>query len=442
MTHNTDNEAGLIGAVLRDPAIFEGLNELISPVDFSWDCYSWAWQAFQRLHERGLVIDTITLGDELERMVRLEEFAYEGQGSSWTGRAGLAKVREQGDPSAAESYAYNVLDYSAKKRILAQLEKSAHQSLNGRTASGIIQDLEKEISQIRVYDSKAHLHTVTLAEAVSESYDATGRAAEGKEKSVKTGYLDLDKLLKGMTAPDVLVIAGRPGQGKTAFLGSVVFNSEAKTAFFTLEMSSRQIAMRLLAMESGISFDVQKSGQLAENEWPQYVHAVEKLADNKRHPVMLNDLADISISRMRRELRRMKSILGGLDLIVLDYIQLAGVDGKYQSRVLEVGEVTRGLKSIAKEFDVPVLAAAQLSRSVETRHEKRPILSDLRESGSIENDADVVMFIYRPDQYDATAAKNTSEIIVAKHRNGPVGTVELAYRPNLARFESLYLEPR
>jgi replicative DNA helicase len=438
---NRDNEVGLVGATLRDSSRFEEVADIVRPEDFSWNCYGWAWKSMLSLHERGMMIDTITLGDELDREGKLDEFVYDGGGGvNWNGRAALSKIREFGDPHALESYAQKVLDYSAKRELLQLMNDGAAWSMNGRTANDIMSDFSKRMSEIRTFDGKSAEHTQSLSEVVSEAYDHTSAAANGEIQSVLTGYLDLDRILGGLSAPDVYIIAGRPGQGKTAFLSSVAMNTaqaKKRTAIFTLEMANRQIAMRLIAMESGVPFDRQKSGKLRDNEWPLYTHAVEVLSDPEKYPLVMNDLPAISIARMRQELRRIKVRLGGLDLIIMDYIQLGGVDGKYERRDLEIGEITRGLKSLGKEFNVPVLAAAQLSRAVEQRSDKKPVLSDLRESGNIENDADCVMFIYRPDQYEKDSSKqNTAEIVVAKHRNGPVGSIELVYRQALTRFEN------
>lgn len=425
-----ENEIGLLGAVMRDPSRFDELAEIVSDGDFGWHCYGWAWKAMQSLCERGMGVDTITVGDELERSDRLATFATEN--GQFTGRAALSYIRENGNPRNAESYAANIVDYSAKKFLDGVFAEGAMWSKNGRKAHDIIQDVAQRMAGIRTFDTKSAKHTQTLAEAVSEAYDHTDAAAKGEIEFVMTGYKDLDVLLGGMDAPGLYVVAARPGQGKTAFLVSVAKNvAEAKkrVAIFTLEMKNSQIATRLLAMQSGVSYDKQKSGKLTADEWDKFNGAVEALED---YPVILNDLPAIKPSQIRRELNR----IGKVDLIIIDYIQLADADGKYDTRAQEVASVCKELKAIAKSVDVPILAAAQLSRAVELRHEKRPMLSDLKESGGIEENADVVMFVYRPDQYEKDATPNTAEIITAKHRNGKVGTVELVYRPELTRFES------
>jgi replicative DNA helicase len=428
---NSQNEVGLLGSVMRDPSRFEALREMVSPADFSWDCYGWLWKAFEKLHQQGMSIDSITAGDELEREGSLSGFQIEG--GMFSGRAALSEIRSHGNPRAAETYASKVLDYSAKRQLLELMGTGAAWATNGRTAADIMADLSQRMAGIKTFDSRASKHTMTLAEAVSSAYDYTERAAQGKVKTVKTGFIDVDSILTGLYGGDVYYFASRPGQGKTALLGSLVKNvaeQGKRIAVFELEMTNQAIAMRLLAQQSGVSVDKQRSGQLLEDDWLKYTHAVEDLA---AHPVFLNDLPSISPAKIRQELRR----IGQVDLVIVDYVQLASADDKTEKRYLEVASVARGLKSIAKEFDVPIVTAAQLSRAVEQRSEKRPILSDLKESGGLEENADVVAFIYRPDQYEKDSTRqNTAEIIVAKHRNGRVGTADLVYIPHLTRFES------
>lgn len=432
-TKNRENEAGLLGAVLKDPSKLEELLDIVCPDDFEWQCYGWAWASMQTLHERGLSVDTITVGDELERKNRLDDFQYAGEEGevTWRGRVALSKIREMGVPRSVYTYAGNVKDYSAKRQLNNLWDVAQDWTTNGRNAIQIMQDISKRMGEIKTFDGGAFEHTQTLSEAVSAAYDHADKASRSEINFVKTGYTDLDKILGGgMTAPDLLVVAARPGQGKTALLVSIAKNVAAsgkRVIIFSLEMENKQIAMRLLAQESGVSYDKQKSGGMSEEDWMKYTQAVEALADETKYPIVLNDLPDMSASKVRQEIRRVKNV----DLVVIDYIQLAGVDGKHDRRDLEIGEFTRGLKSIAKEFGVPVLAAAQLSREVEKRSDKKPILSDLRESGSIENDADCVMFINRPDQ-----SADAAEVIVAKQRNGRVGSVDLIYKSSLTRFEN------
>jgi replicative DNA helicase len=429
MSQNRENETGLIGSILRDPYKFDLVREMITSDDFDWHPYGWCWKAFESLRNQGLHIDQVTLGDELNRVGKLNDFQLD-ENKVFTGRNALGKLRDSGSPAAVETYAANVLDYSAKRLLLEEFSTGAQWAKNGRRAADIISDMMQRFNKIRTFDGKSAKHTQKLSEAVSAAYDHTDAAARGEIQFVMTDFIDLDKMLGGISAPDLLIIAGRPGQGKTAFLVSVAMNvakQKKRVAFFSLEMKNTQIAMRLLAQASGVSYDKQKTGKLAESDWAKYTNAVEHLSAFEDYPIYINDLPSIKPSQIRRELMR----IGSADLVIVDYVGLADSDGKYDTRALEVSAIMKSFKAVCKEFDIPMLAAAQLSRAVEQRQNKKPILSDLKESGGIEENADIVMFIHRPDE-----ESNNTEIIVAKHRNGQVGTIDLIYRPELTRFDN------
>ena len=244
-------------------------------------------------------------------------------------------------------------------------------------------------------------------------------------------------MLTGLQPSDLLIIAGRPGQGKTGFLLSVAKNAalthKKHVAIFSLEMSNEQVVQRLIAQETGIDSQRLRTGKLTQEEWPLFTHSIEVFSDTK---IFLDDTPAITPLALRTKCRRLHMEFG-IDLVIIDYLQLMSGDTRNDNRVQEVSFISRSLKVLARELNVPVLAAAQLSRAVEQRTDKRPVLSDLRESGSLEQDADIVMFIYRPDQYEKdTAKQNIAEIIISKHRNGPVGSVELIFRGALAKFEN------
>lgn len=428
MSHNNEPETGLIGAIMRDPSKYHDVRDLITPNDFNWRCNAWAWEAFEKLHAQGMMIDQISVGDELERAGNLKEFQTEG--GMFTGRAALSRIREEGNPRAVETYAYKILDYSAKRELSQLMNLGANWAANGRTSHDIITDLSQRLAKIRTFDSNASRHTMTLSQAVSSAYDYTDLASQGKVKTVKTGFMDLDNILKGLYGGDVYYIASRPGQGKTAWLGSLTKNvaeQNKRVAVFELEMTSQAIAMRLIAQQSGVPVDKQRSGEMKQEDWEKYNQAVEVM---ENWTVFLNDLPAISPSRIRQELRR----IGKVDLVVIDYIQLASADERDDKRYMELAKIARAFKVLAKEFDIPIVTAAQLSRAVEARKDAKPILSDLKESGGLEENADVVIFLYRPE--DRT--ENVTDLIIAKHRNGKVGTVSLAYRPELTRFDNLY----
>jgi replicative DNA helicase len=272
---------------------------------------------------------------------------------------------------------------------------------------------------------------------MSEAYDRMDELAKRPDDifGVPTGFIDLDRKLMGLQPSDLLIIAGRPGQGKSGFLLSVAKNAallhKKNVAIFSLEMSNEQVAQRLISQQTGIDSQHLRTGKLDDNERDLFVQSIEVLGHTH---IYLDDTPAITPLALRTKCRRLHMEFG-LDLIILDYIQLMSGDTRTENRVQEVSYISRNLKVLARELKVPVLAAAQLSRAVEQRTDKRPVLSDLRESGSIEQDADIVMFIYRPDQYEKdTVKQNVAEIIIAKHRNGPTGSVELIFLSHLAKF--------
>lgn len=433
-----ESEQALIGCVLRGGrGTYERVREIVTPEMFWWSSHQSIWQALERLYEAGHQIDTIVLGDEMERMKALGELEQEWGNGTWSGRAYLGELRANGDPRHADTYAARVQDYHFKRFLLEFSGKMAGWSANGRAAKDIMQDVYNEFGKIELYNSQDE-YTVGMDAVMSEVYDWTGAAAAGKVVGIPTGLVDLDKLIKGLIPDNVYLVAARPGQGKTGLLLTIARNVARRgkrVGIFSLEMSRLQVGQRLLAQESEIDLQSIIHGTLREDEWPRFTHGVEIMASL---PIVINDLSSISISQIRNTARRMKR--DGLDLLIVDYIQLAGTDNKkrYENRNLEVTEISRGLKHLARELDVPILAAAQLNRAVEARANKKAILSDLRESGSLEQDSYAVMFLNAPD--DETKAKtNLIQLELAKHRNGPPGEIELMLRRPLVKFENAFL---
>ena len=298
---------------------------------------------------------------------------------------------------------------------------------------------EAEKAVFNVSERRLKHDLLPISAVLSDYYDRIDDLAKRADDimGVPTGFIDLDRLLSGLQPSDLLIIAGRPGQGKTGFLLSVAKNAalthKKKVAIFSLEMSNEQVVQRLIAQETGIDSQRLRTGKLTDQEWPLFTHSIEVFSDTR---IYLDDTPAITPMQLRTKCRRLHMEFG-LDLIIVDYLQLMGGDVRNENRVQEVSYISRNLKTLARELNVPVLTAAQLSRAVEQRTDKRPVLSDLRESGSLEQDSDIVMFIYRPDQYEEDSEKqNIAEIIVAKHRNGPVRSVELIFRSALAKFEN------
>jgi replicative DNA helicase len=311
-------EEALLGAVMRDGHIYEQAREIVTVSDFQSIIYGYAWQACENLHQGGMVIDTITLGDELERMDHMKDFVS-GQ---WSARALLSHIRENGDPRNFLAYAENVQDYAAKRQILQFMTKGAEWSQNGRRAKDIIADMMAEFSKVALYSAQDE-YTVPISVGVSEAYDWTGDASEGRIVGVPTGFIDLDRILGSLIKSNVYILAGRPKTGKTGLLLSIahhVAKLGKRIGIFSLEMSRLQVAQRLIAIESGLDLHERIiQGKMADGDWPSFTNGVEKVA---ALPIVINDLSSININQIRQTARKIKSS-GGLDLLIVDYIQLA-----------------------------------------------------------------------------------------------------------------------
>jgi replicative DNA helicase len=426
--HNREAEEAVVGAVLINPEAYYDLAQFLQAEDFYIVRHRWIWEAFARLHEKRIPLDFLTVTSELESAGQLAEIG---------GPAYLTALLNQVPTSLhAEAYGRLVEADAIRRRMLTAANQIAALAYNEReTVDNIIEESEKSI--FNVSERRLRHDVLPIRQVMSEVYDRIDELAKRPKEifGVPTGFIDLDRKLMGMQPSDLLIIAGRPGQGKSGFVVSVAKNAallhKKHVAIFSLEMSNEQVAQRLITQMTEIDSQHLRTGKLAEDEWPKFNHAIEVLSDTH---IYLDDTPAITPLALRTKCRRLHMEFG-LDLIILDYIQLMSGDTRTENRVQEVSYITRNLKVLARELNVPVLAAAQLSRAVEQRTDKKPVLSDLRESGSIEQDADIVMFIYRPDQYEKdTVKQNVAEIIVSKHRNGPTGSVELVFLSNLAMF--------
>ncbi len=383
-----------------------------------------------RLHEQRIPVDLLTLSEELDRVGQLAEIG---------GSAYLTSLINQVPSSLnAESYGRIVEGHSVRRKMIAAANKIASIAYNeSSTVDDVMNEAEKAVFNVSERRLKHDLQPISAV--LSDYYDRIDDLAKRPDEihGVPTGFIDLDRMLTGLQPSDLLIIAGRPGQGKTGFLLSIAKNAalthKKHVAIFSLEMSNEQVVQRLISQETGIDSQRLRNGKLLESEWPLFTHAIEVFSDTH---IYLDDTPAITPLQLRTKCRRLHMEYG-IDLIVIDYLQLMGGDSRNDNRVQEVSHISRSLKVLARELNVPVLTAAQLSRAVEQRTDKKPVLSDLRESGSLEQDADIVMFIYRPDQYEKDSERqNVAEIIIAKHRNGPVGSVELIFRGALTKFEN------
>jgi replicative DNA helicase len=428
--HVREAEEAVLGAVLVNSEVYYDVAQFLSADDFFLHRNRWIWEAFSSLTEQRLPIDVLTVSEELESRSRLDECG---------GMAYLTSLIANVPTSLhAEAYGHLVEETAIRRRLLDaanQIARLAYQSES--QIEDVVNDAEKVV--FGVSERRLTHELQPIKEVLSEYYDRIDYLARHRDESlgVPTGFIDLDRLLGGMQPSDLLIIAGRPGQGKSGFCLSVAKNAsqlhKKHVAVFSLEMSNEQLVQRIVAQETAINSQRLRLGDVRDDEWPLFTQAVSVLSETN---IFLDDTPAITPLQLRTKCRRLHMEVG-LDLIIVDYLQLMTGDTRMENRVQEVSYISRNLKVLARELHVPVLAAAQLSRAVEQRSDKRPILSDLRESGSLEQDSDVVLFIYRPDQYETdTLKENIAEIILAKHRNGPVGSVELVFRKDLAKFEN------
>jgi len=391
----------------------------------------WIWEAFTRLHEQRNPIDILTVSEELDRAGQLAEIG---------GPAYLTSLVNQVPSSLhAEAYGHIIEQNAIRRKMLTAANEIATLAYNqDQTVDTVVDQAEKAIFSLGERRMRHDLQPIR--NVMSDFYDHIDELSQRTEEfsGIPTGLIDLDHVLEGLQKSDLLIIAGRPGMGKTGFLLGVAKHAAQQykkhVAIFSLEMSNEQLAQRLISQQTGIDSQRLRSGKLNPDEWPLFTEAIEALSSTH---IFLDDTPALTPIQLRTKCRRLH-LEYQLDLIIVDYIQLMSGDTRTDNRVQEVSYISRNLKALARELNVPVLAAAQLSRAVEQRTEKRPILSDLRESGSLEQDADIVMFIHRPDAMEKDSPmRNIAELIIAKHRNGPTHPgIELIFLNHLARFEN------
>jgi len=425
--HNIEAEEAVLGALLIDPEALFRVASFLRPDDFFVQKNGWIYQAILTLHERREPVDFVTLCNELEAQDRLDDAG---------GAAYIAQLIE-GVPTAihVEAYGHIVEETSVRRRLIRAAGDIAQLAYREQQEIGEVMDQAEQalfgISQRRIVRDLAPIQDV-----IRQYYDRIEYLYDhrGEPLGVPTGFMDLDRVLGGLQKSDLIIVAARPGVGKTSLCLSFARHAARlgkHVAIFSLEMSNEQIVQRLGSAETGIDAQRLRLGQLQEEEWPLFVQATGVLSEL---PVFIDDTPSISALQVRTKARRLHAE-HGLDLILIDYLQLMTGDVRSENRVQEVSYISRMLKGLARELNVPLVAASQLSRAVEQRADKKPVLSDLRESGSLEQDADVVMFIYREEMYKPeTEKQHIADIIVSKHRNGPTGTVQLFFRQQLAQF--------
>jgi replicative DNA helicase len=429
--HNLQAEESVLGALLlsRD-AIGLVSEQGLAPADFYRPAHQHIFDAIRSLYSAGSPVDTVTVADELRRHGLLEEVG------------GLVALHELQNAtpaiSSATHYAKIVQDTALLRRLIyvaGDIAEMAYSEPDDVTKA--IDEAETRVFQVaeqRVTDS-----TRQLDELLSEAMD---RLQENFDRGdtitgVPTGYVDLDELLSGLQPSALYIVGARPAMGKTAFgLGiatHVAQHSTKPVMVFSLEMGHHELTQRVLASEARVDSTKLRTGRLAEADWAKIGKAIGRL----EVPLFLDDNPRVTVMEIRAKARRIKARYGGLSLIVIDYLQLMSGGGFSENRQLEISEISRNLKILARELEVPIVALSQLSRNLEARADKRPMLSDLRESGSLEQDADVVMFLYRDEVYHPDSPdKGSAEVIVAKHRSGPIGTKRLVFLGQYTRFDN------
>jgi replicative DNA helicase len=429
---NIEAEQSVLGSLLIDPDAIIKVGSFLKPDDFAREAHGTIYRAILELHERRLPGDFITVVDELQRREKLD---YIG------GPAYLTSLINMVPTSVHVEYYGHIVERAALMRNLitasGQIAQLAYEQRE--EVDEVIDEAERilfEVSQRRISKS-----LVPIREVIKTYYDRVEFLVEHPDESlgVLTGFTDLDRLLGGMQPSDLIIIAARPGVGKTSLAMSIACNAalryNAVVAIFTLEMSAEQLVQRMIASQTGIDSQRLRLGRIEDTEWDEFTRVSGTLGETA---MFIDDTPSPSPMEIRTKARRLAAEYD-LDLIIVDYLQLmqAG-ERRSENRVQEISYISRSLKALARELNVPVVALSQLSRAVEARSEKRPILSDLRESGSIEQDADVVMFIYREELYEEDSERaNIADIIVAKHRNGPTATISLRFDPSLTRFDDL-----
>jgi replicative DNA helicase len=431
---NLEAEASLLGAILIDADALVKIADIVSIDDFYDARHQHIYEAILALYERRSPIDVLTLSDQLKTMGYLDMIGGPAYLTELTNFVPTATHVEQ--------YADIVAQKSMRRRLI---QTSKQLTELGYDESKALKELieEAESSLFKVSEQHVKQSIVSLETILADSFDRLDELHKdsGKIRGIPTGFRDIDNVLAGLQRSDLFILAARPSMGKTAFVLNLAHNiaiqAKESVLFFSLEMSKEQLVDRLLSMESGVDAWALRTGNLTDQDFEKIGQAMGTLSEAK---IYIDDTPGISVSDLRTKARR-EAHQHGLGLIIVDYLQLMSGGSKFagsDNRVQEISEISRGLKGVARELNVPVIALSQLSRSVENRSPQIPQLADLRESGSIEQDADVVAFIYREDYYNPeTENKNITTILIKKHRNGPTDNVDIYFDRDKQRFRSL-----
>ena len=435
LPHNLEAEKCVLGAILIDNPSFNQAAEVIDAADFFRDAHRRIFEKMVGLSERSQPIDPVTLKDELTRTGELDEVG---------GPAYVASLTD-GVPRSAnvEYYARIVKEKSTLRRLIQSATEVLTRAYDAEEeADDLLDEAERSIFQIAEHRLRSGF--VPLSQLVNSGYELIEKLQEhkGLVTGVPSGFVDLDEMTSGFQKSDLVIVAARPSMGKTSLVLNIALHCATEAAktvgIFSLEMSKEQLFMRMLTSEARVDAHRFRGGFLGEQDYDRLVAAFARLHEAR---VFIDDTPSAGILEMRAKARRLK-MEHGLDMIIVDYLQLMQGRGRFENRQQELASISRSLKILAKELQVPILALSQLSRAPESRSDHRPQLSDLRESGALEQDADVVLFIFREDMYPvdgqtAPESDGTAELIIGKQRNGPVGTVRLAFLKQYTRFENL-----
>lgn len=431
LPHSLEAEQSVIGSMIMSKDAIVEASEMITGSDFYQQQYGIVFEAMVELHDEGKAVDLVTLQDRLKE----KELPPEISSMEFV-RDLLSAV-----PTSAnvKYYAEIVAEKSMLRKLIKTTEEIGNLCYLGKEKT---QDI-LEVTEKKIFDlvqNRGSEEFVPIRQVVLNAIEKIEKASrtQGSVTGIPTGFIDLDYKMSGFQPSDLILVAARPSMGKTAFVLNIAqymaFHNDVTTAIFSLEMSKEQLVNRLLALESKVDSQNIRTGNLEDEEWAKLIEGANIIG--KSH-LIIDDKPGISISELRSKCRKYK-MEHNLGIIFIDYLQLMTGSGRSESRQQEISEISRSLKALARELNVPVVALSQLSRAVEQRPDHRPMLSDLRESGAIEQDADVVMFIYRDDYYNKDSEnKNIAEIIIAKQRNGPIGTVNLVWMPNYTKFVNM-----
>jgi len=424
-------EQSVIGSMIMDKSAISTAMEILRKDDFYHTQYGITFEAMAELFEAGNPVDLVTLQNKLKEKGVPESISS----------LGFVRDLVTAVPTSANIryYANIVRDNSIKRHLIEVMDDIENDCYAGKESVDAIMDkTEKNIfKMISTGNATDFVPIRTVTMNVLEEIEKASQQ-KGAVTGLPTGFIDLDFRTAGFQPSDLILIAARPSMGKTAFVlniaQNICFRENLSAAVFSLEMSKEQLINRMFALEAKVDSQAMRTGNLADADWEKLVEAAGIIGNSR---LIIDDTPGITLNELRSKCRKYK-LEHGLDIIIIDYLQLMSGPGRGESRQQEVSDISRGLKALARELDVPVVALSQLSRAVEQRPDHRPMLSDLRESGAIEQDADLVMFIYRDDYYNhETDEKNVSEIIIAKQRRGPIGTIKLAWLPQYTKFANL-----